>query len=116
MELEGLALRIVEVLERLPKEVVADFLGDPSFRLALDDYVPGHGRTVWMASPRPRPNGSRCVVLKARLAECREAFAHYVIAHEMAHAYLRNGGWGDIEDPELAADTLAATWGFGRPS
>jgi hypothetical protein len=56
------------------------------------------------------------VILKPRLADCPEDFAHYVIAHEMAHAYLRNGGWGTIEDPELAADTLAATWGFGRPS
>ena len=116
VKLEDLALRIVTVLERLPEEVLADFLGDPRFRLALDDYVPGHGRTVWMACPRPGANGSRCVLLKPRLAECEEDFAHYVIAHELAHAYLRNGGWGNIEDPELAADTLAATWGFGRPS
>ncbi len=116
VELEDLALRIVTVLERLPEEVLADFLGDSRFRLALDDYVPGQGRTVWMACPGPQANGSRCVVFKPRLAECQEDFAHYVIAHELAHAYLRNGGWGNIEDPELAADTLAATWGFGRPS
>ena len=116
MKLEGLVLRIVTVLERLPDAVLADFLDDPCFRLALDDYVPGHGRTVWMACPRPGANGSRCVILKPGLAECQEDFAHYVIAHELAHAYLRNGGWGNIEDPELAADTLAAMWGFGRPS
>jgi hypothetical protein len=114
--LEDLARRIVTVLERLPEAVLADFLGDPGFRLALDDYVPGQGRTVWMACPRPGSNVSRSVILKPRLADCPEDFAHYVIAHEMAHAYLRNGGWGTIEDPELAADTLAATWGFGRPS
>ena len=69
-----------------------------------------------MACPRPGSNGSRSVILKPRLAECEENFAHYVIAHELAHAYLRNGGWGNIEDPELAADALAAMWGFGRPS
>ena len=87
VKLEHLALRIVTVLERLPEEVLADFLGDPRFRLALDDYVPGHGRTVWMACPRPGADGSRCVLLKPRLAECQEDFAHYVIAHELAHAY-----------------------------
>ena len=66
--------------------------------------------------PGPGGNGSRCVVLKRRLANCLEAFAYYVIAHELAHAYLRNGGWGEIEDAEAAADALAASWGFVRPS
>jgi len=55
------------------------------------------------------------VVLKPRLSMCEEAFAHYVIAHEFAHAYLRNGPWGNIFDPEDAADALAASWGFPRP-
>jgi hypothetical protein len=50
-----------------------------------------------------------------RLSVCEEAFAHYVIAHEFAHAYLRNGPWGNIFDPEDAADALAASWGFPRP-
>jgi signal-transduction protein with cAMP-binding, CBS, and nucleotidyltransferase domain len=39
----------------------------------------------------------------------------YIIAHELAHAYLRNGGWGDLADPEASADALAASWGFIRP-
>jgi hypothetical protein len=38
-----------------------------------------------------------------------------VIAHELAHAYLRNGGWGEISDRELAADALAESWGFPKP-
>jgi hypothetical protein len=59
--------------------------------------------------------GSRSVVLRRRLAECAEDFAHYVIAHELAHAHLWNGGWGEISDPEDAADALAASWGFARP-
>ena len=38
----------------------------------------------------------------------------YVIAHELAHAVLRNGGrWGS-DDPEEAADALAAQWGFAK--
>ena len=110
----ALAPRIVAVMERLPGAVLADFLNDPRFRLALDDHVPGQGRTVWIACPKPE-NGSRCVVLKGLLADCPEEFAQYVIAHELAHAHLRNGGWGDLEDPEQAADALAARWGFERP-
>jgi hypothetical protein len=68
-----------------------------------------------MAAPEDAGISSRSVVLKPRLSECEEAFAHYVIAHEFAHAYLRNGAWGNIVDPEHAADALAASWGFARP-
>ena len=110
-----LATRIVTVMQRLPKSISMAFISDPCFRLALDDYVPGEGRTVWMACPQPG-NGSRCVILKPKLAHCREDFAHYVIAHELAHAHLRNGGWGHHLDPESAADALADSWGFARPA
>ena len=65
------------------------------------------GGVVW--------KGSRSVVLKKRLCDCDENFAHYVIAHELAHAHLWNGPWGEITDPEHAADALAASWGFPRP-
>lgn len=99
----------------MPADVVNDLLDDPSFHLAEDNYAPGKGRTVWMASPNPNSNGSRSVVLKPRLADCEESFACWVIAHEFAHAHLRNGGWGEIADPEHAADALAASWGFPRP-
>ena len=111
-----LADRVATVMSRLPEAVVADFLEDPRFRLSLDDLVEGRGRTVWMACPEPGGNGSRCVILKPRLATGPVDFAHYIIAHELAHAHLRNGGWGEIEDPEQAADALAAQWGFGRPT
>ncbi len=69
-----------------------------------------------MASPGASGNESRCVVLRERLAHCSESFAFYVIAHEFAHAFLRNGGWGAISDQEEAADALAASWGFCRPT
>ena len=69
-----------------------------------------------MATPGPVGSSSRCVVLRPRLADCPEAFAYYVIAHEFAHAYLRNGGWGEITDIEEAADALAESWGFRRPA
>ncbi len=114
-ELEPLRDRVLVVLSALPREVRRDLLQDPRFRMTLDDFVPGEGRTVWMACPGPGENGSRCVVLKPRLADCPEAFAHYVIAHELAHAYLHNGGWGKIEDPEAAAEALDASWGFPKP-
>ncbi|MFQ5827779.1 MAG: hypothetical protein ACE5JD_01295 [Candidatus Methylomirabilia bacterium] len=39
----------------------------------------------------------------------------YVIADEFAHALLWNRGRHPGEDPEIAADSLAAEWGFPRP-
>lgn len=106
--------RVLAVLTALPDEVRRDFLEDPQFRMTLDDCVPGKGRSVWLACPIAGGNGSRCVVLKHKLAGCDEAFAKYVIAHELAHAYLRNGGWGEIDDPEDAADAVADNWGFPK--
>lgn len=116
---EGVAVlreRVELVAHSLPVEVQRDLLDDPRFRLVVDDFVPGSGRSVWLACPDPGGSGSRCVVLKPRLGECSPAFAHYIIAHELAHAFLRNGGWGDVSDPELAADALAAHWGFAKPA
>lgn len=110
---EQLTKRVLTVLTSLPDDVVDDFAGDPSFRIAIDDFVPGRGRKVWM--PSPDQNRSRCVVLKQRLAHCSEEFAVYIIAHELAHAFLNNGGWNEITDPEAAADALADHWGFPKP-
>jgi hypothetical protein len=38
-----------------------------------------------------------------------------VIAHELAHAHLRNRGRWVGDDPEVAADSLAADWGWPKP-
>lgn len=114
-DLEPLHKRILVVLTTLPEEVRHELLEDPRFRIALDDFVPGEGRTVWLACPSPGGNGGRCVVLKSRLADCPKVIAHYVIGHELARAYLHNGGWGEIDDPEDTADALAASWGFPNP-
>ena len=105
--------RVSFVLERLPPEVQQDFLQDRRFRVALDNYEAGKGWTVWMEAPGAE-QGSRCVVLRPRLDTAAEPFAHYIIAHEFAHAFLHNGGWGDITDVEEAADALAASWGFPK--
>lgn len=107
--------RVLHVLERLPESVQTDFLDDERFRVEIDNYVPGVGSSFLMAAPGADGKGSRCVILRGKLAETSEAFAHYVIAHEFAHAFLRNGGWGEITDIEEAADALAASWGFERP-
>jgi hypothetical protein len=111
-----LRMRIVHVLLTMPQDIVAELLNDPCFQIALDNHVPGRGGTVWMACPGDILwKGSRSVVLRQRLAERPEDFAHYVIAHELAHAHLWNGAWGEINDPEDAADALAGSWGFPRP-
>jgi hypothetical protein len=112
---ETLVVRATRVFDALPHDVLRDLLDDPSFGLHEEDFVVGRGSRVWMAAPTSASRGSRSVVLRRRLVDCEEAFAHYIIAHELAHAYLWNGGWGDIADKEHAADALAASWGFVRP-
>lgn len=112
-ELSG---RVLAVLHAIPSQVQQDFLEDPRFRVTIDNFVPGQGWTLWMPTPGPIGSGTRCVVLRPKLSHCSEAFAHYVIAHEFAHAFLRNGPWGEILDVEEAADALAATWGFLKPA
>ena len=112
---QPLKQRVLHVLRALPTEVQQDFLTDTRFTVSMDNYVPGKGSSVFMAAPGGTGVGSRSVVLKPRLSDCDEAFAHYVVAHEFAHAYLRNGPWGDISDVEEAADALAASWGFPMP-
>lgn len=110
---EPLRERVLKVLTALPEAVQRDFLDDPRFQVTLCNFEPGKGWTLLLASPGA--SMSRCVVLRPRLADSSEVFACYVIAHEFAHAYLRNGGWGEISDVEQAADALAASWGFRRP-
>lgn len=112
---EPLRQRALVVLNALPPDVQRDFIDDARFRITLENYLPGKGWSLWMDAPGPVGNASRCVVLRSKLADCAEAFAHYVIAHELAHAFLGNGGWGEITDREAAADALAASWGFTRP-
>ena len=112
---EPLRQRVLYVFSKLPQEVRHDFLNDARFTVAMDNYVPGEGSAVFMAAPGGTGDGSRSVVLKPRLSECHEAFAHYVIAHEFAHAHLRNGPWGEITNVEDAANALAASWGFPMP-
>ena len=114
-DLPSLRGRVFHVLTSLPPDVQQDFLDDPKFSIYVDNFRPGQGSTVFMAVPGPTGDSSRSVVLKPLLAECSAEFAHYVIAHEFAHAFLRNGPWGEISDVEEAADRLAESWGFVRP-
>jgi len=108
--------RVLNVLQALPGDVQRDFVDDHRFGTAIDNYEPGKGWTLFMPTPGPPGQGSRRVVLRPKLESASEPFANYVIAHEFAHAYLRNGGWGKITDVEEAADALAASWGFHKPS
>ncbi len=107
--------RIELVLRALPESVQRDFIDDESFRITLEDFTPGKGWKLFMACPATTGGVTRCVVLRRKLNEMPLAFADYIIAHELAHAFLRNGGWGDIHDIEQAADALAASWGFECP-
>ncbi|HAY80526.1 MAG TPA: hypothetical protein DCY79_12035 [Planctomycetaceae bacterium] len=108
--------RVLSVLQALPDEVQRDFVDDPRFGTAIENYEPGKGWTLFMPTPGPPGETSRRVVLRPKLDSASEAFAKYIIAHEFAHAFLHNGGWGDITDVEEAADALAAHWGFHRPA
>jgi hypothetical protein len=84
--------------------------------IVLYDYEPGPG--VIMEVPLKAPSGrgaSRSVVLKRTLCRRSPGFVRWLIAHELAHAHLRNRGRWPGEDPEKAADALAEGWGFPRP-
>jgi hypothetical protein len=103
-----------EVVASLPADVRDDFMFDPAFTLV--DYEPQPGRAFHVPVKLPvRRRMSRSVVLKRTLRTRPEPFVRWVIAHELAHAHLRNGGRWVGDDPERAADALAAGWGFPRP-
>ena len=111
---DPLRTRVHRVLAALPFEVQRDFTEDPRF--CIRPLSRKSSYETLLALPAPDGSGSRCVVLKKRLASCSLAFGLYVIAHELAHAYLRNGPWQQFTDPEEAADALAASWGFDKPA
>jgi hypothetical protein len=105
---------VAAVLQNLPEEVQADLMDDPGF--VVYDYDPGlhqvmHVPVIFLQPGKP----GRSIVLKRSIKRRSTSFARWVIAHELAHAYLRHGGRYPNEDPELAADSLAADWGFPRP-
>ncbi len=111
----GLIERVTHVLVALPGEVLTDLLDDPAFTIRAD-VVANRRRVVQVELATSGPwRGCRAVVLKPHLSDSPQEFAHWVIAHELAHAFLWNGGWGDITDREHAADALAAHWGFPKP-
>jgi hypothetical protein len=81
------------------------------------DYDPGPGVIMQVPVRLPGKTGaSRSIVLKRTLRHRSPNFVHWLIAHELAHAHLRNAGRWPGDDPEIAADSLAFEWGFPRPS
>jgi hypothetical protein len=107
--------RILAVLKVLPNEVIHDLLSDPRFNMHVFDPNDGAHTNFYIASPGVGDAGSRMIAWKISLAHAPADFANYVIAHEFAHAYLRNRGRTHDEDPEDAADALAAEWGYHKP-
>jgi hypothetical protein len=111
-ELHGHA---VHVLTALPPAVLADLTGDAG--VLFYDYDPSPGGVMEVPVRLPvKSRASRSIVLKRTLRGRSPAFVRWLIAHEIAHAHLRNGGRWAGDDPELAADALADEWGFARPS
>jgi hypothetical protein len=112
---EWLRAHVADVFIALPHHVREDLMTDPAF--VLHDYEPGIGVVTLVPMGMPaRGRPGRAVSLKRTLRQRPAAFVRWVIAHELAHAHLRNRGRFDDEDPEIAADSLAAGWGFPRPS
>lgn len=106
-----------DVLAALPDPVLADFMLDPAFSMC--DYEPsatrGYSVPVKLVVGRGRVSAGRAVVLKRTLSQRPTDFVKWVIAHELAHAHLRNAGRWPGDDPEHAADALAGEWGFPKP-
>lgn len=107
---------VVSVLAKLPDDVFEDFVSDSTFDVVLENFVPGEGSKMFMSLPAAGQQVSRCVVLRKKLEHAPDDFTLWLIAHEFAHAFLRNGGWGEITDKEEAADALAASWGYAKPT
>lgn len=106
---------VLHVLRTMPASVREELLSDPAFILC--DYEPGAEPTMRVPMRAPgAAGGSRSVVLKRTLRRRPVAFVRWVIAHELAHAHLRNQGRWHGDDPERAADALAAAWGFPKPT
>jgi Zn-dependent protease with chaperone function len=105
---------VAAVVENLPEGVRADLMDDPEFIVC--DFDPGpqavmHVPIRFSAGGKP----GRSIVIKRSIKRRPVPFVRWVIAHELAHAYLRHGGRWPNEDPEQAADSLAAAWGFPKP-
>ena len=105
---------VARVVHSLPAGVRDDLVGDPGF--TLYDYEPGPDVVMRVPVRAPGRNGAgRSVVLKRTLRHRPPEFVRWLIAHELAHAHLRHGGRFPGEDPESAADALAAEWGYPKP-
>ena len=110
-----LCAHVRAVMGAMPVGVLAELLDDPAFLMA--DYDPRAASVYHVPVGLPgRGRPGRAVVLKRTMLRRPEPFVRWVIAHELAHAHLRNGGRTAGEDPEHAADALAAEWGFPRPT
>ena len=112
---ETLKERVLHVFSALPEGAQKELMQDPGFSIGI--YDPGRSGGTRFLIPCPQASrGSRLVALESSLGTRARVFAHYVIAHELAHALLWNRGRHPAEDPEIAADSLAAEWGFPRPA
>jgi hypothetical protein len=112
---ESIRDHVAAVLRDLPDAVRADLMDDPQF--VMCDYEPGPRATLHVPMKFAGDGGpARAVVLKRTLRGRPADFTRWIIAHEFAHAYLRHGGRWPHDDPEHAADSLAAAWGFPRPA
>jgi Zn-dependent protease with chaperone function len=105
---------VAAVIDALPEEVRSDLMDDPEF--VVCDFEPGPD-VVFHVPMRFSGGGKpgRSIVLKRTIKRRPVPFVRWVIAHELAHAYLRHEGRWPHEDPEYAADSLAAVWGFPKP-
>jgi hypothetical protein len=113
---ERLHIHTAEVLALLPRHVREDLMGDPAFVMCDYEPSPGVVFNVPVRFPAARGGPGRAVVLKRTLRSRPRNFVRWVIAHELAHAHLRNAGRWPGDDPEHAADALAKDWGFPRPA
>jgi hypothetical protein len=110
----GIQAHVAAVIGSLPEDVRTDLMDDPSFTVC--DYTPGPNVTLHVPMRLDTPGRpGRSVVLKRTLNYRPTSFARWVIAHELAHAYLRHGSRHPQENPEQSADSLAAQWGFPKP-
>ena len=100
--------KVLKALSRLPKKVQFYLYNKRALIVCMGEE---YGVTQFIDIPKI--NKLPIIVLSQKLATMPEDVAIGIVAHEIAHAYIRDyGGYSDAN--EISADLLANEWGFGK--
>jgi len=111
-----LKMTVVNTIVRLPEDVQKWLLHETYHQFVTVGWQRGEfiPLEVYPKDTDDGPVQVRLITLDYELADDPDEKAMFMIAHEIAHSRLGQATGGD--DAEAAADKLAETWGFTKPS